>query len=104
MQIDEISPEKFNAVVAMAMLELDDDEKAYLLAELNEQLRSVETLLNAPLNALPTQGTSVERVGQVLREDVCKPFANSAQIIALAPQSDEGHVLVPVATQGRKVS
>lgn len=91
-----ISPELFDKLVGLAALELTAEERDYLFVEMNHQLASVEALNQIPLpeGAQPSlHGIKLNGAGP--RPDEWQPFPNPAEIIALAPESEDGMVAVP---------
>lgn len=102
MRIEKISPEAFEKIVDMAAFELEPAEKAYLLEQLNLQLQSVQELLNVPLedeSTLPKK--HIPRVGDVHRADEWRAFGKPREIVARAPQNEDGMFLVPEAASGK---
>jgi aspartyl-tRNA(Asn)/glutamyl-tRNA(Gln) amidotransferase subunit C len=96
---DEISREVFDKIVELAALELNPEEAEYLHRELNNQLTSVSELAAIPLDedtpvashGVPyTNDTSPE-----MREDKHDPHKNPEEILAQAPDSDDGYFVVP---------
>jgi len=98
-QEEQITPEMFGHLVDLAALDLHADEAEYLHRELNSQLAAVRELeaIEIP-DDLPLAAHGVpyppER-RQALRPDRHEPFADSAAILKLAPQADEGCLVVP---------
>ncbi len=96
---EQITPQVFEHLVDLAALDLDEEEAEYLRRELNNQLsaiRELETIqlpddLTSAAHGVPYPS---ER-RQALRPDRHEPFGGSAEILALAPQLDEGCVIVP---------
>lgn len=96
MSISKISPELFHKLVGLAALELLSAEGAYLLTEMNHQLSSVNALLQVPLeeDIQPTlHGIDCQGAGP--RADVWQPFPASAEILAGAPEIEDGMFAVP---------
>lgn len=95
----EISAEEFNHLVQLAALQLDEEQGKYLLHELNKQLQAVRELETIPLAEdlpLAIHGVPFEKeLKQELRKDVCEPFNDPEDIIAQAPQTEEGYLNVP---------
>ena len=93
-QEEQITPEMFGHLVGLAALDLQADEAEYLRRELNSQLAAVRELeaIEIP-DDLPLAAHGVpyppER-RQALRPDRHEPFEDSAAILKLAPQADEG--------------
>jgi aspartyl/glutamyl-tRNA(Asn/Gln) amidotransferase C subunit len=96
---DEISRKVFDKMVELAALELSPEEADYLHQQLNNQLTSVAELAAIPLdeNALAaSHGVpyTTENSPEV-REDKHDPFKNPKEILAQAPDSDDGYFVVP---------
>jgi aspartyl/glutamyl-tRNA(Asn/Gln) amidotransferase C subunit len=98
-QEEQITPEVFEHLVGLAALDMQADEAEYLRRELNSQLAAVRELeaIEIP-DDLPLAAHGVpyppER-RQALRPDRHEPFTDSAAILKLAPQADEGCIVVP---------
>lgn len=91
-----ISPELFDKLVGLAALELTSEERDYLFEEMNHQLTSVEALSLIPLpEEIQPSLHGIETKGAGPRADDWQPFSNPAEIIALAPESEDGMVAVP---------
>jgi len=96
MSISKISPELFHKLVGLAALELTEEEGAYLLTEMNHQLSSVQLLLQVPVeeDIQPTlHGIRCQGAGP--RADTWQPFPAPEEILAEAPESEEGMFAVP---------
>ena len=96
MSISKISPELFHKLVGLAALELLSAEGAYLLTEMNHQLSSVNALLQVPLedDIQPTLH-GIECQGAGPRADVWQPFPTPSEILAGAPETEDGMFAVP---------
>jgi aspartyl/glutamyl-tRNA(Asn/Gln) amidotransferase C subunit len=96
MSINKISPELFHKLVGLAALELTDEESDYLLTEMNHQLSSVNALLQVPLeeNILPTLH-GIDCLGAGPRADLWQPFPTPNEILAGAPETEDGMFAVP---------
>lgn len=96
---DEISRDVFDKMVELAALELSPEEADYLHRQLNNQLTAVAELAAIPLDK-DTQAAShgvpytPENSPQV-REDEHDPFKNPDEILAQAPDSEDGYFVVP---------
>ncbi|MEA4931468.1 MAG: Asp-tRNA(Asn)/Glu-tRNA(Gln) amidotransferase subunit GatC [Anaerolineaceae bacterium] len=96
MSISRINPELFHKLVGLAALELTEDEGAYLLTEMNNQLSSVNALLQVPLDEdiQPTlHGIQCQGAGP--RADLWQPFPTPGEILAGAPETEDGMFAVP---------
>lgn len=96
MAVQHITPELFEKLVRLAALELTTEESTYLFEEMNHQLASVESLRQIPIpegTEPALHGLQVE--GAQPRRDDWHAFAHPEQIIALAPESEEGMIAVP---------
>ena len=96
---DQISIETFNHLVGLAALELGPDQAEYLRRELNNQLKSIHELEAIPLDEL-VQTTShgvpyTVATSPALREDVWLPAPNPEEILAQAPDVQDGYIVVP---------
>ena len=96
---DEISPELFEHLVALAAFAFDPREAEYLRRELNNQLNAIHQLEAVPLDAdTPLASHGVPYTAQSsppLREDVWEPCDNPQDILAQAPQVADGYIIVP---------
>ncbi len=94
-----ISVETFNHLVGLAALELDAGQAEYLRRELNNQLKSIHELEAIPLDdAVQTTSHGVPYTAETspsLREDVWLPNANPEEILAQAPDTQDGYIVVP---------
>jgi aspartyl-tRNA(Asn)/glutamyl-tRNA(Gln) amidotransferase subunit C len=96
---DEISRDVFDKMVELAALELSPEEADYLHQQLNNQLTAVAELAAIPLDK-DTQTAShgvpytPENSPQV-REDKHDPYQNPEEILAQAPDSEDGYFVVP---------
>jgi len=96
---EQITREIFDHMVSLAALELNEEEAEYLRKELNNQLLAIEELVAIPLadevepaaHGVPyTPDTSPE-----VRADVHTPFPNPGEIVAQAPDTEDGYIVVP---------
>jgi aspartyl/glutamyl-tRNA(Asn/Gln) amidotransferase C subunit len=96
---DSIDRETFDHLVGLAALELDQQQADYLLRELNSQLKAIRELAAIPLeDSVPASlhGIPYTSAGSsALREDIWIPEPNPAEIIAQAPETREGYIVVP---------
>jgi aspartyl-tRNA(Asn)/glutamyl-tRNA(Gln) amidotransferase subunit C len=81
-------------IARLARIELADDELAPLAAELSGILGWIEQL-----NEVPTEGvapmTSVTPMKPVLRDDVVRDGGRAEDILANAPEREDGWFVVP---------
>jgi len=102
MQLEKITPEAFEKIVEMVAFDLEPQEKAYLLEQLNHQLQSVQELLDIPLeNDVDLSFNKIPRVGDVPRQDKWQAFDQARGIIERAPQNEDGMILVPEPASGK---
>ena len=96
---EEITKEIFDKIVELAALELSEEEAEYLLKELNNQLTSVAELAAIPLDEdTPIASHGVPYPAEIspeMREDKHDPFKNPEEILAQAPESEDGYFVVP---------
>jgi len=96
---DSISPETFAHLVDLAALELGPEEGAYLLQQLNNQLKAIHELEAIPLDEdLPVTSHGVpytNAISQAPREDVWQACDNPDEILAQAPQTEDSYIVVP---------
>lgn len=96
---DEITPEVFEHLVELAALELDPTQSSYLRRELNHQLKAVHELEAIPLDeSIPPALHGVPYpldISQPPRPDIWQAFANPEEILAQAPESEDGYIIVP---------
>jgi len=96
---DEISRETFDHLVDLAALELSPAEAEYLRQQRNNQLKAIHELAAIPLDeqTLPTSHgvPYTPAISQPPRADVWQPYGDPAAILAQAPESDEGYIVVP---------
>ncbi len=96
---DQITPELFAHLVELAALELDPDQGEYLRRELNNQLKAIHELEAIPLdaNVLPAlHGTPYgPEISPKLRPDDWLPCPNPDEILAQAPELENGYIVVP---------
>jgi aspartyl/glutamyl-tRNA(Asn/Gln) amidotransferase C subunit len=102
---EKITPELFEKLVELAQFALDPSEKEYLRQELNHQLAAVKELSEIPLDpdvSPTTHGLEVE--GASPRQDTWAGFPNPKAIVALAPECEEGMIVVPDVALARKAA
>ena len=96
---DEISPELFNHLVDLAALELDADESEYLRRQLNNQLKAIHELETIPLDPeTPVASHGVPYTAEMsaaLREDELVSSPEPERLIAGAPETEDGYIVVP---------
>ncbi len=96
---DEITPEVFEHLVNLAAFAFDPKEAKYLRGELNSQLRAIHQLETVTLDddvPLASHGVPyTEQSSPPLREDKWVPCDNPEDILAQAPQMDDGYFIVP---------
>lgn len=96
---DEITPEIFDHMVRLAALELEPGEAEYLRRELNHQLKAIHELEAIPLSsATPVTSHGVPYTTETtpaIRPDEHLPYADSQEILAQAPELEDGYIAVP---------
>lgn len=96
---DEISPELFSHLVQLAALELGDEEGEYLRRQLNNQLKAIHELEAIPLDEqvrVTSHGVSyLPETAPPIRPDQLVPHPRPEEIIAQAPESEDGYIVVP---------
>jgi aspartyl/glutamyl-tRNA(Asn/Gln) amidotransferase C subunit len=96
---DEITPEIFEHLVLLAALELAPEEADYLRRELNSQLKAIHELEAIPLDpATPVTSHGVPYTAETTpptRLDVWAPYPAPQAILAQAPETEEGYLVVP---------
>lgn len=94
-----IDKELFDHLVQLAALELDPEEAAYLRRELNHQLRIINELaaihLEENLPIIPHGVSYSPENRPPLRSDNWIPYIDPSLIIAQAPESEDGYIIVP---------
>ncbi|MCW5876246.1 MAG: hypothetical protein KIS85_05115 [Anaerolineales bacterium] len=96
---EEISPELFNHLVELAALELTAEEGEYLRGELNNQLKAIDELAAIEI----PEGTPLAAHGvpfppelrPAARADETSSAGLNAEILAGAPETDDGYLQVP---------
>jgi len=96
---DVITPEIFNRLVELAALELSPDEAEYLRQELNNQLKAIHELEAIPLEAdTPITSHGVPYTAEIsapIRQDEWLPHPHPEDILAQAPETEDGYIVVP---------
>ncbi len=96
---DAITPDLFAHLVDLAALQLDPEEAEYIRQQLNNQLKAIHELEAIPLDeSLPITSHGVPytaAISQAPREDTWAACPNPEEILAQAPQLDEGYIIVP---------
>jgi aspartyl-tRNA(Asn)/glutamyl-tRNA(Gln) amidotransferase subunit C len=96
---DAITPELFAHLVDLAALQLDPEEGEYIRRQLNLQLKAIHELEAIPLDeSLPITSHGVAytaAISQPPREDAWAACPNPEEILAQAPQVDDGYIIVP---------
>jgi len=96
---DEITPELFGHLVELAALELNPEESEYLRKEMNHQLRSIHELASIPIDPdLPVASHGIpysSAISAGIRPDEWQASSVADKLIAQAPESEEGYVVVP---------
>ncbi len=96
---DPITPEVFAHLVDLAALELEPTQSEYLRLQLNHQLKAIQELEAIPLES----GIGISAHGvpytpensPAPREDIIRPYPDPGSIIAQAPATDSGYIVVP---------
>ena len=96
---DQITPEVFDHLVDLAALELSTDQAEYLRKQLNNQLKSIQELAAIPIDAdvpISLHGVPYNAPeSSTPREDEWQPYADTKDILAQAPQLEDGYIVVP---------
>jgi aspartyl-tRNA(Asn)/glutamyl-tRNA(Gln) amidotransferase subunit C len=96
---DSISVETFEHLVGLAALELDATQAEYLLRELNNQLKAIHELEAIPLDdsiQITSHGVLyTEKTSPPPREDEWQPYPDPGEILAQAPDNQDGYIIVP---------
>jgi len=96
---DQITPELFKHLVQLAALELSPEEAEYLRRELNNQLKAIRDLEAIPLEK-ETRVTShgvpyTPAITPPIRLDEWKAYPAPQEILAQAPETEDGYIIVP---------
>ena len=96
---DTITPELFNHLIQLAALELSPEEAEYLRRELNNQLKAIHELEVIPLDSstvVTSHGVPyTPEITPPIRSDDWVPYSNPEDILAQAPETEEGYIVVP---------
>ncbi|MEJ2411436.1 MAG: Asp-tRNA(Asn)/Glu-tRNA(Gln) amidotransferase subunit GatC [Anaerolineales bacterium] len=100
---ERISREDFQKLADLASLELPEEEAEYLRKELNNQLISIEVLESIPIDAeissaahgLPYTDSNSSQP----RPDETRMDSHREEILAQAPELEEGYIVVPDIAQ-----
>jgi aspartyl-tRNA(Asn)/glutamyl-tRNA(Gln) amidotransferase subunit C len=102
---ERISKEIFEHLVDLAALELGPQEAEYIHRQLNNQLQAIHELEAIPLDESLSVSDSLEVTShgvpfttlnsQPPREDLWRAHPNPEEILAQAPQVEDGYIIVP---------
>ncbi len=96
---DKITKEVFDHLVDLAAMELTEEESEYLLAQLNNQLSSIEELSQIDVDdsvQAAAHGVPFSReLSAGVRKDEIKKFPFPDDILKGAPQTEERYFIVP---------
>jgi aspartyl-tRNA(Asn)/glutamyl-tRNA(Gln) amidotransferase subunit C len=96
---DSISLETFTHLVNLAALQLTQAEGEYLRQQLNNQLKVIQELAAIPLDEdvqVTSHGVPYTAASSPApREDTWIPYPNAQEILAQAPQAEDGYIIVP---------
>ncbi len=96
---ESISQQTFDHLVGLAALELDQEQAAYLLRELNHQLKAIHELEAIPLDdstRITSHGVPyTEQTSPPPRNDEWQPYPNPGEILSQAPENRDGYIVVP---------
>jgi aspartyl-tRNA(Asn)/glutamyl-tRNA(Gln) amidotransferase subunit C len=96
---ERISKETFEHLVDLAALELSPQEAEYIHRQLNNQLQAIHELEAIPLDeSLEVTSHGVPYTlanSQPPREDIWQACTNPEEILAQAPQVEDGYIIVP---------
>ena len=96
---DPITPELFQHLVQLAALELGPEESEYVRRQLNNQLKAINELAAIPLeDNLPLSLHGVRYTPDLtppIRQDDWQPHPDPRQILAQAPELEDGYIVVP---------
>lgn len=83
-------------LATLAALELDDDERRSLAADLEAIVGYVELLQAVPTDDVPAMTTVVSPAPRIpLREDAAAPSLTNDEALANAPEAEGGGFVVP---------
>jgi len=96
---EEITPELFEHLVELAAFELSPEEAEYLRTELNKQLNAIHELEAVPLppdTPITSHGVLyTQAISAPPREDHWQPFPHPEKLMAQAPETEDGYIVVP---------
>ncbi len=96
---EQITPEIFNHLVELAALELTPQEAEYLRRQLNNQLTAIDDLNQVPLDPdtqIASHGVPYSQAtSATLRLDEWHPHPDPAKLLAGAPETADGYIVVP---------
>jgi len=96
---DLITLEIFNHLVELAALELNPEEAEYIRRQLNHQLEVINEMAAIPLDeSIQPAAHGVPyslQTSPVPRPDEWLPYDDPAGILAQAPETEDGYILVP---------
>ncbi|MBE9474436.1 MAG: aspartyl/glutamyl-tRNA amidotransferase subunit C [Chloroflexi bacterium] len=94
-----ITLDLFNRLVELAALELSQEEAEYLRQELNNQMKAIDELEAIPLGketAITSHGVPyTAEITPETRSDKWIACPNPEEILAQAPETKDGYVIVP---------
>lgn len=89
-----VDPEVIEYIAGLAKLELDDEERDALAADLARIVGFVEQLDEVDVDDVPPTKHVIEQTN-VTRPDRPRPGLSQTEALDNAPSADEGHFLVP---------
>lgn len=89
-----VDPQVIEYIADLAKLELEDDERAALAADLARIVGLVEQLGEVDVEDVPPTKHVIEQTN-VTRPDRPRPGLSQREALDNAPDADEGHFLVP---------
>lgn len=96
---DLITVEIFDHLVELAALELDPEEAEYIRRQLNNQLKVINEMAAIPLDeSIQPAAHGVPYTLQTSpapRQDTWQPHEDPAGILAQAPETEDGFIVVP---------
>jgi aspartyl-tRNA(Asn)/glutamyl-tRNA(Gln) amidotransferase subunit C len=94
-----ITPELFSHLVQLAALQLSPEESEYLRQQLNNQLKAIHELEAIPLDShilITSHGVPyTPQISPPIRNDEWQPYPHPEDILAQAPEMEEGYFVVP---------
>lgn len=88
-----ISDVNFAKLVKMTKLTLSEDEKKSIHTQLDEALKAVEVFDELDLSGVPPL-SHPGGLTNVMREDIIKPSFTQDEVLANAPASHNGYIMV----------